>query len=59
MNNVSPFYREVIELWLKCKQGLDEEAINNPGQEIIWNIMNVLSIIIKHYISKIGFRMAL
>ena len=37
LNNVSPFYREIIELWLKCKQGLDEEAINNPGQEIIWN----------------------
>ena len=31
------FYREVIELWLKCKQDLHEEAIKNPGQEVIWN----------------------
>ena len=37
LNNVSTFYREVIELWLKCKQDLHEEAIKNPGQEIIWN----------------------
>ena len=27
LNNVSTFYREVIELWLKCKQDLREEAI--------------------------------
>ena len=25
-NNVSPFYLEFIMLWLKCKEGLDEEA---------------------------------
>ena len=37
LNNVSTFYREVIELWLKCKQDLHEEAIENPGQEVIWN----------------------
>ena len=37
LNNVSTFYREVIELWLKCKQDLHEKAIKNPGQEVIWN----------------------
>ena len=35
LNYVSAFC--IIELRLKCKQGLDEEAINNSGQEIIWN----------------------
>ena len=37
LNNVSTFYREVIEVWLKCKQDLHEEVIKNPGQEVIWN----------------------
>ena len=27
LNNVSTVYCEVIELWLKCKQDLHEEAI--------------------------------
>ena len=36
LNNVSTFYPEAIELWLKCKQDLHEEAIKNPGQEVSW-----------------------
>ena len=58
LNNVSTFYREVIELWLKCKQDLHEEAIKKIQDRKLFGIMNVsnIKIIIIHFISKIGFR---
>ena len=37
LNRMSPFYRNIIKLWFKCKKNLDVDQIDNPGQETIWN----------------------
>jgi hypothetical protein len=34
---MSPFYRNVIDIWLKAKKSLEENQIKDPSQEIIWN----------------------
>jgi hypothetical protein len=54
INNMSLFYRKLVELWLNCKRLTTFDDINTPAQEIIWNNENIKyngkTLFFKHWI---------